>query len=67
MINKRDKMNCSEYIEYLKSNKLDFTERRDWNPNGQNFIHIIPKNKRYKERVFVETMVTRQVNSKTKK
>lgn len=56
-----NKMNYTEFIEYLKSNKLDFTEIKEWNLNGKDFIKITPKNKRYKARMFQETKVTTQV------
>ena len=56
-----NKMDYNEFIEYLKSNNLDFTEIRDWDPNGKDFIKIIPRNKRYKARMFLETRITKQV------
>ena len=56
-----NKMNCREFTEYLKSNKLDYTEIRDWDPSGKDYIKIIPRNKRYKARMFLETRITTQV------
>ncbi len=58
---KLNKMNYNEFIEYLKSNNLDFKEIRDWDLNRKDFIKVIPKNKRFKARMFLETIVTKQV------
>ena len=61
MKNNLNKMNYTEFIQHLKSNKLDYTEIRDWDLNRKDFIKVIPKNKRYKARMFHETRITRQV------